>query len=450
MVLTIGLWSYKEEIREVPDRWHGPLLNPEPASSLKSPSDIFRANDGYKVQDHPIDDLAKAAERKAEELLSKETRNTSAAAAAYRARRGRHPPPGFDAWVEYALSQDCIVVEDFFDQIYRDIEPFLGLKASEIRDAAANLPDVIRIRDGRVQPTTSEWHFVTAYHDMFSEIAMYLPDVDLPINTMDESRVLVPWENINELMLHSAESKNLHKVPTKLSFGPYGNEKLSHYDHSWLHEGPYWDIARNGCHPETPGRSAVLDANFSTPPQFLRGWPSFSQQGYVANWTVAKDPCIHAQLCNLHGSFVEPISQSTTTRLIPIFSGSKMPFNNDILLPPAVYWLEDDRFSTKHARYSWSDKRDEVLWRGSASGGRNTEHNWTRFQRHRLLSMLNGTQIEMAIDAHNASLTDSGKPPGQDVPQNFPLPNQDVYLLHSVAQGLLPDWIRSFSNAAFT
>ncbi|KAK5096066.1 hypothetical protein LTR70_001475 [Exophiala xenobiotica] len=443
-VLSIVLWSYKEEVREVPDRWHGPFLNPEPVSSLRSPKDIF-VKDEDKLDDHPIDDLVLAAENELYGLLKKRTHDISTTAAAYRARRGRHPPPGFDEWFKFATTQDCVVVEDFFDQIYRDIEPFWGLSPAVIRDAAASSRDLIRVRNGQVAKSTSEWFFVNAYFDMFKEIVVHLPDVDLPINTMDETRVLVSWEDINDMMVRGAESKNVQRLPSITSFSRVNDEPHPPvFEHSWLHEPPYWNIARQGCPPDSPARHAALDADFSTPPEFPATWPNSTHRGYVSNWTIAKDPCVHAHIRNLHGSFVEPISQSTTTRLVPMFSGSKMRFNNDILLPPAVYWHGDRRFSTTYARTPWSQKRDEVLWRGSASGGRNTEINWTRFHRHRLLSMLNGTQIQLTMDAPNASVASS------DVPHNFPLPNKDLYPLRSFAQGLLPDWIRSLSNAAFT
>jgi Glycosyl transferase family 90 len=462
LILTLILLTHKEDIREIPDRWHGPFLNPEPASSLRSPTDIFTAETGYKPDKHPIEDLIEKADSKTKELAEKQTYNISATAAAYRQRRGRHPPPDFDKWFEYVVSHDCLIIEDFFDQIYRDIEPFWALSATSIRDAAATLPNTLRIRNGKMKKTTSEWPFVNAYVDMLKQIESYLPDVDLPINEMDESRILLPWEDVNELVSHSTKGRDLHNLPSITSFDPLDDHPESVIEHSWLREGPYWNIARDGCHPKSPGRVATPDADFSTPPKFPSAWPEQTHKGFVLNWTIAKDPCIHTHLRNTQGSFVEPISQSTTTKLLPIFSGSKLTFNNDILLPGAVYWHEDDRFSINNARIPWSHKRSEVLWRGSASGGRNTGPNWTRFHRHRLLSMLNGTQIQMTIEAHHAETASQEIAEGQSgkgasslyershLPYNFPFPNQSLYPLRSLAQGVLPDWIRSLSNAAFT
>jgi hypothetical protein len=51
----------------------------------------------------------------------------------------------------------------------------------------------------------------------------------------------------------------------------------------------------------------------------------------------------------MHGTFVEPVSISTSTELMPIFSGSKLLMNNDILLPGAVYWTDKIDFAaSKH------------------------------------------------------------------------------------------------------
>ena len=460
--LTAFLITYKEDFRELPDRLHAPFFNPEPASSLDSPTDIFEPDLGYIADQHPIEDLIGKADAEANEIAGRQTHTLSATAVAYRQRRGRHPPPNFDKWFDYAVSQNCLIVEDFFDQIYRDIEPFWGLSAATIRDAAATLPNTIRVRNGKVQEITSEWTFVNAYVDLLKQIESYLPDVDLPINEMDESRIVLPWEDVDELMSRSIRSRDLHNLPSITSYDTFNGTPQSVSEHSWLREGPYWNIAREGCPPTSPARATALDADFSTPPEFPSAWPEQTYQGFVSNWTVAKDPCIHAHLRNMHGSFVEPISQSTTTKLLPMFSGSKMPFNNDILLPAAVYWNDDDAFSTTSARVPWSRKRNEVLWRGSASGGRNTDHNWTRFHRHRLLSMLNGTQIQMALEARDATTaaqetveepTRKGTPSAyqsHSVPSNFPLPNQTLYPLHSSTLGVLPDWMRSLSNAAFT
>lgn len=128
---------------------------------------------------------------------------------------------------------------------------------------------------------------------MLQEIKTLLPDVDIPINTMDESRVLVPWEDVDDLVSRSVKGRNLQRLPTVRSFNPLDNQTRA-FEHLWLHQTPFRNIVRNGCHPDSPGRSANLDDDFSAPPEFPTSWPISSYHDYVSNLTIAKDPCIHA------------------------------------------------------------------------------------------------------------------------------------------------------------
>ena len=138
----------------------------------------------------------------------------------------------------------------------------------------------------------------------------------------------------------------------------------------------------------------------------------------------------------MHGTFVEPLSISTTSLLFPIFSGSKLPMNNDILIPPAMYWTDDPFYSggTEAHGGDWAKKQDVVMWRGAGSGGRNRRENWRRFQRHRFASMTNGTTVR------NAEM-------GVEEPPNFELPEFAAYHLTTPKSGrYLGDWIDTFSD----
>lgn len=439
---------YKEDVREAADRWYNSWSDVRLASKLRSPFEIFQSSESSTAP-HPIDTLINRSLRQS--LLSKRTHTLAEAATAYRQRRGRHPPPQFDKWVEYAETHDCVILEEFFDQIYRDIEPFWGVPAENIRQSASSSPQRISIRNGTAsQTTTDQWEFIKHYFDMFKSIEQYLPDVDIPINVMDESRVMVPWEQVDKLLTSSRRTQDTRRTPLLQTYTTIDSEQhTTDEEAGWSGHVPYWDFVRNGCPPDSQGRQAMIDTDFSSPPQLPSTWPQGSYLGYVSNWTSAKDPCIHAHLRNLHGSFVEPISISTSTKMIPMFSGSKLAMNNDILLPAAEYWHDGERFAIKKGRISWESKRDEVLWRGTASGGRNRVENWTRFHRHRLVSMLNGTQIRMALQSQDE--LDNNYFNGTTAsPFNFPLPDQSLYPLKSHALGVLPEWIQVLSNVAFT
>lgn len=148
---------------------------------------------------HPIDDLIEGAEKTFRDLLSKESKDLNSAAAKYRERRGRHPPPGFDKWFRFAQKHEAIIVEDFFDQIYHDIGPFWGQPPAQLRRDASQYEMVIKIREGKAS-AGSDWFWTQIWLEMVKTMEKDLPDMDLALNAMDEPRVLLPWEDINGFM----------------------------------------------------------------------------------------------------------------------------------------------------------------------------------------------------------------------------------------------------------
>lgn len=171
------------------------------------------------------------------------------------------------------------------------------------------------------------------------------------------------------------------------------------------------------------------------------GFPHHSFSGYVSNWTLSKDPCQHPALRALHGTFIESISMSTSKHLLPLFGGSKLPMNNEILIPPAMYLSTEELYAGGGSTGPpWERKYDRLIWRGVASGGRNKEETWTHFHRHRLLQMLNGSTIDSL---------EKGR-----LPQNatsFSISNYKKYPLGVNARNeSFGAWSASFTDAGFT
>jgi hypothetical protein len=160
-------------------------------------------------------------------------------------------------------------------------------------------------------------------------------------------------------------------------------------------------------------------------------------RGYVANATMARDICHQPDLQGLNGIFIEPLSTSTTPTLFPMFGGSKLSINNEILLPAPMYWKEDERFTggDDHGGL-WEHKVAGVMWRGVATGGRNRVSNWKGFQRHRFVTMSNETEVYAAEHKLWA-------------PINFSLPGA-AYNIVAHAAGKMNEWLRSWANVAFT
>ena len=396
--------------------------------------------------DHPINQLISEAEKGFDALLTKETNNVHDAAQAYRDRRGRQPPPSFDVWFAFAQNHSVVIVEEFFDQIYHDLAPFWGVPAKEVRDQAHGFIHRISVRDGNVTQRTDipKRRWMDVWGEMVRSVAEYVPDVDLPINVMDESRVVVPWEEIDGYMAKGQLSRRVvmdGEVKTGYaSLKEVDREPPENFEPAWEGMGPYWPQAVVGCPPESAARTAYIETDFSTPPPLATAYPEGSYYGYVQNWTLAKSPCDNPSLQGLHGTFVEPISIANTQTFFPLFGGSKLPMNNEILLPAAMYWDEDPFYSGgKEHGQPWHQKKPGMIWRGAASGGRNRESNWMRFQRHRFVSMVNSTSV------HQAEMT------GQQ-PPNFNLPSHsaDYHLsaLTASKPGSLSSWIATWANVA--
>jgi len=406
---------------------------------------------GSKEQDwterkHPIDDLILSARAAYVRVLGKQSYDVTSAARLYRQRRGRHPPPGFDKWFEYAQSKDAVIVEDFFDRIYHDLNPFWALAPKLLRHQAKAYDFVISVRNGNATYTTDGQRrvpWLPLWHGLVEELQDSLPDVDIPVNMMDESRLLVPWEDINRYMNISLSSKSLTPVAQVVTaytglaaFDAEDAHSDDPYDPQWR-GGQYWELAKLGCSPDSPSRDESSPSNWEEPTLFPPGYPANSASGYVSNWTYAKDPCEQPHLRGLHGTFIEPVSVSTSQHLIPLFGGSKLPMNNEILLPPATYLNSDPMYSGGNSQGpSWEHKKDSLIWRGVASGGRNKADTWRHFQRHRFVQMVNGTAVVRAETTRIRAET-------------FDLPSWEFYNLKAPRNGYLGEWLDEFADAAF-
>ncbi|KAB8596106.1 hypothetical protein FH972_025815 [Carpinus fangiana] len=422
---------------------------------------------------HPIDHLIKVASVEFERLKSRETTTVTTAAQSYREKRGRHPPPDFDKWMEYAVAHDSLVVESFFDQIYHDIEPFWSMDPELIRNFSASWPIVVSVRNQSAHlrraraDSNNDW--VSIWLEALQSLSVHLPDVDVAFNTLDEPRVLVPWEDISAHLAIANNSKTT-EVPTedKPFYNTYskypaltGNPPSA--KDRWEDTDPFWTLARQACYPNSTARSAqtATTEELNRHPVFdTSSWPRNSYRGYVTNWTLARSACDNPDLRNLHGYLIEPFIRSTTSSLFPLFSGCKVSgVNNDILIPPAYYFTDDENFSgnvdSSHL-IPWSEKKSKAIWRGAASGGTSKRENWTRFQRHRLVSMLNASQVMAAEGLHY-----SWTPPisseqenlfREATVQNIPLPNATLYPLAALTTEptSLGAWTAYMGDAAFT
>ncbi|KAL2115114.1 hypothetical protein VTJ04DRAFT_10777 [Mycothermus thermophilus] len=430
-------------------------LNPLPASWTT-------ATASFLFDRHPIDQLIREADAEFAAKLAKQTTTLAKAAAAYRKRRGRHPPPGFDKWYAFAVERDVIMVEDFWDPIYHDLEPFWGVEPALIRRRVRDVDMRIEIKGGKAS-TGSDWFWTQIWLEMIRKVEHMLPDMEIALNAMDEPRVVVPWEEVEKLMKQAGKRRKMVDVKQVVEeFGAWqGEEKeIAAEKTVWEGEKHYWLIARRGCEPESIARRGLVVTNFNKTPTIFSSYDlGHTRNGYVSNFTLSTNFCFQPDLQALEGIFVEPLSVSATAQLVPIFGGSKLSVNNDILLPAPMYWNEEARFTgAEGADIPWASKvrSPAVIWRGVATGGRNRESNWRSFQRHRFVAMNNATQLALAES-------------GEQSPMNFVLPDPQ-YRLAALAKpeeqrttttttttttqqpggGGLSRWLSSTVDVAFT
>lgn len=424
---------------------HGPLTQPHPIINDTRLPYIQK-----QLDEHPITLLIAQAQERQRELLSSRSHDVKSAARRYRDRRGKHPPPGFDAWLAYAQETDAVIVESFFDRIYHDLQPFWSVTPAELRrqshprhwDLALSVRKNRAILKNEGVDPMSRMRF---WMGMMEELEAELPDVDIPINGMDESRVLVPWEEINRMMKKVAALKPMPASVDRVvrSFtglpdidaAPEGEDPP--LDWHWITEksNEVWNVVQETCPPYSPGANTIAIHVVNDPPLMPTEWPMHSYKGYVANWSLTADPCQHPHLRSLHGAFIEPVSLSTSQSLIPLFGGSKLPMNNEILIPAAMYLSPDELYAGgQMAGPAWADKKDGLVWRGVASGGRNKFDTWTHFHRHRFLQMLNSTAVALA-EAGDLRL-------GKNL--SFKVPDQKAYPLITTfdrPQDYLSGWL---------
>lgn len=288
-----------------------------------------------------------------------------------------------------------------------DLRPFWAIEPRTMRRRAARLQETdgisgVHIRDKQVKLTNPSWR-PTVLAGFIERFIEYLPDMDIPVNNMDQPRVIVPYEDMQALLKVEEQSRRLPST-TKDRFtqGLGDFLDLSHEKHDWGEDAatdPQWffyaggknymDLVRLACPPGSPARNPEMttaDAAklYMTP-----------LGNFVSDFNMSTDLCtVGPSILNQHGFLYASSSLVASQRLFPVFSECKTNVNNDILFPASMYILKDPRYvydSTYDS--SWEEKRDRLVWRGVTSGGIQTVDNWQTMHRQRFVLLTNGTRM---------------------------------------------------------
>ncbi|KAF2728656.1 hypothetical protein EJ04DRAFT_546680 [Polyplosphaeria fusca] len=425
---------------------------------------------------HPIDVLIADAAKGFKQALSSEAKSLEDAANKYRERRRRHPPPGFDAWYHFASEKGAVIVEDFWDQIYDDLGPFWSLESHTLRQQAHAFTPRIEIRDGNITMRKMGPHVrLDQWTDMLKTLLdqkhVQLPDLDIPLLVYEEPALIVPWQTIDTAM---SFARPIPPAPADVALEYTGIEGVENagfsFDPEWLgarrvhpakaNEGerPYWSLVRPACHPKSAAQQEPLlrdiwdvhehtDEEHSAVNMLPIVFPDGTLQGYVKNWSVATDACKYSHLQGLHGAFVAPEDLNACVKMWPLFGASKFSMNNDILLPSPSAWNLSLASAEEYPPVNWSQRENKLFWRGPATGGLSDDNNWRRFHRHRFVSMMNASEVNMAEPlprwGRNSSI-------GVSRSETFLLTDENPYQLANNGGNTLGSWVKSWADVAFT
>ncbi|KAI6090388.1 glycosyltransferase family 90 protein [Hypoxylon rubiginosum] len=349
---------------------------------------------------HPMWHLITSAEKEHEATLGRQSKALKDAVAEYRRRYGIPPPPNFDKWFEFAKAKDVQLVDEF-DMVHESLTPFWGLRPATIRARAKealgfdNALLGIQIRGGKITHIQGggEWQR-EATAGMMGKFLKWLPDMDLCFNLHDESRVIVPHDDLARLVKRARDvnmpAANMQASPrNEFTSKPKGLNDGTRFDESKLtrfnvfaHQ-PTWTHSRLSCPPESPSRGLEEDEKKDDISKYGLG-----ELGFIYNITAMSDICYSPSLSSTFGFFDRPNAYNIVHDLFPIFSQSKISSYSDILYPSPWYWYE--KVSYDEAKdMPWATKEDKLYWRGSTTGGFSRNGGWRRQHRQRFVQKIN-------------------------------------------------------------
>ena len=419
LLIYIGLWSLQHRQNLMgfhENRWTRPKLAALVLIILVAPV-WWKQSSLYF---HPIDLLRYEGSQQHDAYFNATqlSHTLSATVERYKERYGRHPPPGFDVWWEYATNRSTLILDEY-DQINDDLLPFYSVKPADIRRQTWEMVSNpwneisgITIRDGvaAVQENVIPTHrwMLEGVAVLINTFARHLPDMDLAFNLNDESRVAVPHDDLKLLrvlgksqLLDGTESFSSNR---KDGWLPIPEEEY--------HESIFKNLAfRNtfdrfgsiGCPPSSAARRHPYISSQSSICLSCASHHSLGQ--FLANWTVAADICHQPDMAYLHGFYLSPAAFKGSHQIMPVFSQSKPHGYNDILYPSAwnymdkVIYAPTDKSSGEPGQDDWRpafpdptfhDKYNALFWRGATSEGVSSgEHAWRGMTRQRLVHMTN-------------------------------------------------------------
>ena len=365
---------------------------------------------------HPIEELASSAEKRAHDLLKSQSRSLREAGMEYKRRYGIPPPPNFDKWYDYARRRNVLIYDDY-DIINEAILPFWGLSPITIRTRvqeaighSENFLMALKIRNGKVALLQGglPWQ-QEALRGLVEDFVEDLPDLDLAFNAHDEPRVVVPHDQLT-LILEKAQNVRATLEARDTYYSIFSDrpadittgDRMKEFKDSRFNEYPHQSSSgpsRLSCPPNSPARAIEDLETFDSTAAYCQD----CHLSFIANHTAYTDVCYTPSFKGTHAFFDRPNAFNVAHELIPIFSESKLSSFQDIPYPSLWHWYgkifvnttEDMHLKHKLTYDStldvdWRQKKDDLYWRGSTTGGFSRSGGWRRHHRQRIVHYLNG------------------------------------------------------------
>ena len=370
-------------------------LTKKPLDKIEKPQSV-----PVSQESHPITKLIDEAEKDFIDKLKSQSKTLTEAVTEYKRRYKVHPPPNFDKWYAFAKEKGVQMIDEY-DTIHHSLLPFWGVKPSVLRSRAKesigfldNALMGIAVRGGRVVNIGRgfEWQ-QQATVGMMKDFVQYLPDMDLAFNIHDESRVVLPHEDLAKLVKKAIDEalpsalanpmpmNSWSPRPSDLNDGSQFDEyRITRFNH-FAHQ-PVWAGSRSSCSPDSPARS------LEEPPVDNTTVYTYSPLNLIQNKTAFSDICNTPSLRESFGFFERPNAWNVIYDLFPIFSQSKVSSFQDILYPSPWYWADKVMYDSSKD-YNWEEKTNKLYWRGSTTGGFSRNGGWRRQHRQQIVRSVN-------------------------------------------------------------
>ncbi|KAI0129666.1 hypothetical protein BJ170DRAFT_700843 [Xylariales sp. AK1849] len=322
-------------------------------------------NDLGPNRDHPVAVLIHEAKASFEGTLQKQSRTYKAACDEYRRRYSIEPPPGFEAWYDFAVSHQSLIIDDF-DTIYDGISPLWRLSGDEVikvMNEVRHAPDNelwlcdFSGKQARTHCThahrTFDRNVGLLFDRLLGDLLGVLPNLKFLVNHLDEPSVLIPPK----------------------SSGDRGLSGNGRFNMTNMSKQPIWDSVTRFCASQPDDSVAQAEQTVET-----FGLP------FVTDIISATNLCQHPEFGAIHGLFMRPTSSRLIEGLVPVLSTGSPSTMGDILFPSPAYLESDFRYDATHD-IDWDKKRNNLYWAGSNSGGFASDERWRYYHRQRFVEL---------------------------------------------------------------